>query len=65
MMLLLFIDGVKKMEKKEKLNSLLDEFTNIDYSGFIMTEYREYRLQALAEKIKSQNYRPKIKLYGF
>ncbi len=53
------------MEKKEKLDTILSKYGFIDYSGFLMSEYKEYKLQALAEKIKSQNYRPKMKLYGY
>ena len=58
------MDGVK-MEKYEKLNSLFEDEKSNDYLGSLVTEYREYRLQALAEKIKSQNLKPKIKLYGY
>lgn len=53
------------MEKNEKFNTLLDEYAFIDYSGFLMNEFKEYKLQMLAQKIKSQNFRPKRKLYGF
>lgn len=53
------------MEKYEKLHSLFEDEKSNDYLGSLVTEYREYRLQALAEKIKSQNLKPKIKLYGY
>ena len=53
------------MGKEEKKEILSNGYDFIDYSGFLMTEYREYRLKTLAQKIKSQNYKPRMKLYGY
>ena len=63
-MMLFFIDGVK-MKKKKKLILETEKYDFSDYSEYLLNEYREYRLQALAEKIKIQNIKPKIKLYGY
>lgn len=53
------------MEKKEKLILETEKYDFSDYSEYLLNEYREYRLQALAEKIKIQNIKPKIKLYEY
>jgi len=54
------------MDKKEKVKKINDDYVEKELlNDFLSFEYYDWRLQLLADKIKLENYRPRIRLYNF
>ena len=56
---------MEKREKdcKEKRESALKDFQEIN--DLVTSEYYDWRLKTLAEKIKVENFRPSLRIYNF
>lgn len=50
----------KNFSNKDDLSKEIELF-----GDFLSFEYYDWRIKSLAEKIKSQNYKPVIKIYNF
>ena len=56
---------MEKREKnfKEKEEPALKDFKEIN--DLVTSEYYDWRLKTLAEKIKVENFRPSLRIYNF
>ena len=56
---------MEKREKnfKEKEEPTLKDFQEIN--DLVTSEYYDWRLKTLAEKIKVENFRPSLRIYNF